>query len=132
MDLPIVDTTYTMNYYAEGFGIPILSCGTNASNDSVYSMKVYNAENTAIPQFNNFVDVTVFPNPSSQYVFFELTQNTEGSLYVFNLNGNLVEQVNFKTKNIIFDAAKLTPGLYLYQLVYKSGNQQRGKFQVLR
>lgn len=63
-------------------------------------------------------EAKVYPNPSHDRFVFELDVNQpEAQLYVYNLNGQLVDEVNVGLEGIIeYDATELQPGIYLYKI----------------
>ena len=132
MELPVVDTAITLNYWANGYGIPLLSVATNADRDSVFSLTVYNVENTAIQTIEDNFKVLVYPNPTNGLLNFDFAHTEQGVLSIFDELGKLVEEVVFSSKNITFDAAKLDAGFYIYRIQTQSGNNNKGKIQVLR
>ena len=63
-------------------------------------------------------EAKVYPNPSHDRFVFELDVNQPGAqLYVYNLNGQLVDEVNVGLEGIIdYDATEIQPGIYLYKI----------------
>lgn len=131
VDFPIVDTSYYINYYANEYGIPLINCRISENRDTVYSIKVYNVDNSSIPMLKNRFNVEIFPNPSSNIIIFEFEEHKKGVLSIFNIEGKLITDMDFNAKNIIFDAAKLNSGQYVYSIKTETNEHKRGKFQVL-
>ncbi|MCK5169674.1 MAG: T9SS type A sorting domain-containing protein, partial [Bacteroidales bacterium] len=69
---------------------------------------------------SNKASVNVFPNPSSDTFYFELTHEikSESQLYVYNNQGQLLEVVTSNSSELLeFNSSELPNGIYFYKLI---------------
>lgn len=66
--------------------------------------------------------VNVFPNPTKDYVTIDSKGNILKSILVFNVNGNLIQEVQVNQSSIRLDLSAFNKGLYYLQIVNE--NQQ--------
>lgn len=69
------------------------------------------------------VELSVFPNPVGQSAFFRLNvpATFEGKLHVWNGQGQLVSAQPFSGNQSEWDAVRVQPGLYFFQIVTQQG-----------
>jgi hypothetical protein len=81
------------------------------------------SEATAIFQPKNIPNLTIYPNPSSNYFILDLkTKNTEiEKIQIFDITGKLVQEVNINESITKIDAEIYTAGLYLIQAIKNDG-----------
>ncbi|HRW20370.1 MAG TPA: T9SS type A sorting domain-containing protein [Bacteroidales bacterium] len=132
IDFPIIDTSYYFNCYAKTYGTPLLHCAINQERSMIFSMRVYNDNNSSIPNYIDDFTVNLFPNPANNILNFYFDKPQKGVLSILNIEGKLMSEMEFNTKNIIFDAAKFDSGFYIYMIKTNTGKLNIGKFQVLR
>ncbi|HMQ46176.1 MAG TPA: T9SS type A sorting domain-containing protein [Saprospiraceae bacterium] len=79
------------------------------------------------------VQVKAYPNPSFDYVIFEIegrTNNRPIQFSLYNQQGQLVDAMQVREDQIIYNRRKLSAGLYLYQLQMEGKLVASGKLVV--
>lgn len=83
--------------------------------------------------------LSVWPNPSSEYVCFDInnfpTDFTSGKVTIFNLQGLVVEEVILSKLSRWFWFPKVSNGVYFYKLLLEAGHSShsyRGKVVIVR
>jgi hypothetical protein len=77
-------------------------------------------------------DLSVFPNPSNNYINFTTQNNNAISIEVYDLTGKKLETRNFNNGKVSFETSYLAPGIYIYSI--KDATKQtltNGKFSVI-
>lgn len=93
------------------------------------SMLHYSEHTVSDITSNSITDVQVYPNPASDYVYFELTDNsTSISLEVFDMQGRMVIDQEISGKQQV-SVSHLDKGLYVYKMK-NDGNLQSGKIMI--
>jgi len=67
---------------------------------------------------------TVYPNPATNKISIATKSNLQGEtfVYIFNMNGALLQQQKFESQNLIeMDVSALAKGIYLLQIQTKAG-----------
>jgi hypothetical protein len=99
---------------------------TNNSGGVEFNLPVYIDSTTGI---NDLIEskVHVVPTIGSELnAFFPTVQ--KGSIEMYNLNGQLVEQQDFNTDHKYLTLNTLTPGMYIYAIQTEKGINLSGKF----
>lgn len=81
---------------------------------------------------NTISDLSVFPNPSNNYINFTTQNNNASSIEVYDLTGKKLETRNFNNGKVSFETNYLAPGVYIYSI--KDATKQtltNGKFSVI-
>ena len=75
------------------------------------------------------INLTVFPNPSSDQINFQLSGEDHFlSIHLYRMDGKLVKKIeNFPSSNGISWLEKFASGAYVYQVRTSSGNSISGK-----
>ena len=78
--------------------------------------------------------VSVYPNPASSQINFEIKNGEANSIEVFDLYGNKIASLAVNKNNkITFSTQQLASGTYLYRSADATGKMLgRGKFDVIR
>ena len=99
------------------------------SNGTIYR---FERITTGIHQINTSSQVELFPNPCHDKAFIKLSAPIDqGTIELFNVEGQLVQQFDASGKNIIpLEISALRPGIYFYNLKQKGATISRGKFMV--
>ena len=80
-------------------------------------------------QGNSTTDIKIYPNPASEFIYFELTNNTTNStVEIFDVQGRMVLSQEISGKQQI-SVSHLDRGLYIYKLLQK-GKIQSGKIMI--
>jgi hypothetical protein len=105
-------------YYEIDFG--------TQNNNSSYTYYNYSIDGISSSENIPISIVNVFPNPSKDYLIFELPKNEETNLSIFNANGLLQSKHNIKETSKI-DVSLFKSGIYFY-IIEQQGKQQIGQF----
>jgi len=86
------------------------------------------------------VDVTIFPNPVTDYALISVSSSIKGAgeilFELFDITGNLImskklSELNVLGENIFkFEKSNLLPGTYLYRITQDSGASNQGRLVV--
>jgi hypothetical protein len=76
---------------------------------------------------NNF---TVYPNPASEKITFEMNGGEEASIKIFNSMGAIVHQSNINSSRKEIDVRNFSSGIYFYHLTNEEGIFSSGKIIV--
>ncbi len=120
--------------FAQGF-LGDLSVGVQVNdgenNSNIFQLIITVEPGLGVPLISrNFVG-RVYPNPSSDYVIFELTGNNPGHLEIRDLSGKvkILRKLEQGTGDYRLDISGLAPGIYIYK-VYNDKEYQVGKLLV--
>ena len=78
------------------------------------------------------VDISVFPNPATEVVTFNLQNaGTVRTITLYDIAGKTVEVLaNITTDKVTFNTAALGSGLYVYSITLANGKTQHGKLLI--
>ena len=80
---------------------------------------------TSVSESSIETAVSVFPNPFSTQVAFNLREEVnDASLFIYDLSGKEVNQINFSGKQIIVQRENFSLGTYLYKIISEGKNIQ--------
>ena len=77
--------------------------------------------------------VSVFPNPSSDIVFFDLNNQSPSihTLTITNMDGKLIQETTFTNSSYQFHKGDLPNGTYLFRLINEKGQVENGLFVLI-
>lgn len=133
VELPMLDSTYSIHYWAYSLSIPLVSIQVSPDRQTAYNVKYYNGEflgnkNTTMP-----VSWNVYPNPVTDIIYFKNASAHDAQIKIYSIDGKVVHNMDISSDIYIFDTRNLRDGLYLYEIVSQdSGARESGKFQVVR
>jgi hypothetical protein len=81
---------------------------------------------TGIESFNNDSFSSIFPNPFSTQLHFQVADNTQATVFLFDLFGRQILQQQFTTSTTI-NTEQLASGAYIYQLRNDKGVVRNGE-----
>ena len=83
-----------------------------------------------VKEIENNYDVSVFPNPANEKLFFHSAFNEIESISVFNSNAQEIQLkiISIENGDVQVDVSTLTRGNYFYRVIGKNGNEKKGKF----
>ncbi|ALO14894.1 hypothetical protein L21SP5_01239 [Salinivirga cyanobacteriivorans] len=91
----------------------------------------FNAEGDMLVGNNEEVSMQrkhrAYPNPGTNYLNVEIPEVSAAKLYVYNLQGKMVQKGSFRKKYRLNTSAMQT-GIYIYKIVSNSGNIYSGKW----
>ncbi|ALO14896.1 hypothetical protein L21SP5_01241 [Salinivirga cyanobacteriivorans] len=106
----------------------------NVSNQPDYSDAVifkFNAEGDMLVGNNEEVSMQrkhrAYPNPGTNYLNVEIPEVSAAKLYVYNLQGKMLQMTSFRKKHRLNTSA-MPNGIYIYKIVSNSGNIYSGKW----
>ena len=81
--------------------------------------------------------MSVYPNPANNIITIQLNLakplNWSGELYIFDTNGNMVENrmIQFTNEQLVFNTRSWTNGQYVYQVVTPGSEKLSGVFEII-
>ncbi len=89
---------------------------------------------SGITEQNNFVNVTIFPNPIKTTAIININSNLKlnhAELKITDIMGRSVKTINdIQANEILFDRDKLSNGIYFYQLIQGENILSNGKLVI--
>ncbi|MES2680693.1 MAG: T9SS type A sorting domain-containing protein [Bacteroidota bacterium] len=77
------------------------------------------------------IEMSVYPNPSSGYVYFSTENQSPKDVLVYDVTGKLVEKQSFVNGKIKLDVSTFNNGLYIYSVINNNGETLKsGKVAV--
>ncbi|MBL4658294.1 MAG: PKD domain-containing protein, partial [Flavobacteriales bacterium] len=77
------------------------------------------------------IEVSVYPNPAVDLINFEMTDFVRGILYIYDIAGRIIQDIDITEKLTEVSTAELGSGLYFYQLLDTNGKKlDGGKFEI--
>jgi hypothetical protein len=118
MDLPMIDTTHTLNWWKSGYSLPLAQAETSQLEDTVFGL-TFNYNGLSSIQNNELAGFSIFPNPATSYVSVNLTDlNSEiSSLEIVNSLGTIQKQFTTNGEIFNFDVEDLPSGYYFVRLL---------------
>jgi len=116
MELPMMDTTYTLNWWTPQYKMPLVQAETNQDHSIITNLKFhYNGENSIQPLSLESIDV--YPNPATKLVKLSDLPNSGAKLIVINSQGKVEKQFSLYRKNITFACDQFARGWYMLQVL---------------
>ena len=132
VELPMVDSTYTINYWTKYLGIPMVSMKTSPDYLTAYSVALFDGEFTGISPVDSELWM-VYPNPANEMIYFKNLKQTPAHNRIFSIDGKLVADDDFNSDIFIFDAQNTNQGMYFYELWNEDElNKTSGKFLIVK
>ncbi|HOE04492.1 MAG TPA: T9SS type A sorting domain-containing protein [Bacteroidales bacterium] len=132
IELPMLDSTYSINFWAYSLGIPVVSIQVTPDRQTAKTVRLYNGESLAINPVQN-MSWSVFPNPANDVVTFRSNSSQPSNIKIYSVDGKIVLNDDFCSDIYIFDALKIPQGLYLYQISNNSDSVvETGRLEVIR
>jgi len=120
MDLPMLDTTYTLNWWTPQYKMPLVQAETNQDHTIVTNLKFhYNGENSV--QQLSLKSIEVHPNPATHQVNLTELPKSGASLIVINNQGKVEKRFSLTGKFITFACDQLASGWYMLQVLDQNG-----------
>ncbi len=119
MELPMIDTACTYEYWTKDNKSPLTEIELNTSFDSVHSVTYRYAYLSSVPQEFN-LNCNVYPNPVIDKVNFDVENYKECTLEIYSLDGKLIISDKFESQNYSLNTSNFAHGHYLYKLIDKS------------
>lgn len=76
------------------------------------------------------INIKVFPNPSSEFIFISSTENTLYELTILNLNSKLIHKGEYR-KDESINIQNLTPGTYIVTII-DNFNQKTNSYKIIK
>lgn len=127
-------TTYDWWTDDPNVGFPLVTMEVDGGGNiqSVTYLKTLPAP-TSVQELENGTNINVYPNPTSDFVNVVLDVELQGSIEIYNVNGQLIDSQQITQLNTTFDVSNQNNGVYLYILRGESGEMlSTGKFTVAR
>jgi hypothetical protein len=108
----------------------LMSC-VGQINSSLYIDNIYfEYENGLTESLLPIVKVTVYPNPSTDFVTFDFNREVKGELVIYNISGAQVGTINVSQSKVEYRNSDLSSGTYFYRLIDSNKILVSGKFIV--
>lgn len=78
---------------------------------------------------NNISNVTVFPNPTKEFLNFNFPSETQGMIILNDLKGKVINKKSFQAKDISMDVSTLATGTYFATVTV---NNSKKTFKVIK
>ena len=78
------------------------------------------------------INVNVFPNPTSQKITIQINNYQDlqsGELYLYNMNGQLLNQLNIRHTSVEIDLSGMPSGTYLLKLYM---NEYKNEWKIIK
>ncbi|MDA3909832.1 MAG: T9SS type A sorting domain-containing protein [Bacteroidales bacterium] len=116
MDLPMLDTTYTLNWWTPQYKTPLVQAETDQDHTIITDLKFhYNGENSIQPLALESIEV--YPNPATNQVKLSELPKSGASLIVINPQGKIEKRFSLTGKFITFACDQLASGWYMVQVL---------------
>lgn len=76
---------------------------------------------TFVEEIDNNVKVSVFPNPANTFARIQLSENMDGSVMVFDMNGRVVTHELFFGNGHVMNTSTWANGVYSYTILNQQG-----------
>ena len=73
---------------------------------------------------------TIYPNPASDVLNIQLTENSSTQLKLMSIDGKLIREQTTLNKNTQFNVSDLNPGIYLLEIKNNKGQRQLSKLMI--
>ncbi|HEY4798916.1 MAG TPA: T9SS type A sorting domain-containing protein, partial [Bacteroidia bacterium] len=129
------DSVWHFAWWAHNVGFSILEFDSTAADTlkNVDWLKVLPINN-AVNELSFINGVSVYPNPASANVNFEIKNSKASTIELYNLTGEKISTVDVKRmNNTSFNVENFAPGVYFYTAIDMEGIPfARGKINVVR
>ncbi len=128
------DTVVYYNWWTNqgGLGFPVVQIEANTAGNIKIVSWLKDVVNSS-KEVANFLSLSVFPNPASTWLTVELPEIFEGSLEVYDMNGQLSLTKKIQGQKEIIDLQSLAQGAHVIVLKNKKGQLQGfRRFEVLK
>jgi hypothetical protein len=116
--IPQLESSTTYGRYPNGTGSFIRMLPTFNAENSYTSLSV--EENNDL---TNKIEVSIYPNPTSDYVTVELYEAINSTIQIYTINGQLIKSLNFYQYTTV-DLQDFNNGIYLLNITDENGNQE--------
>lgn len=128
-----MDTTYDYNFWANGYGEQVASISFSEG-ETLYDVDWLDSTfanlTTSIATATASQTIEVFPNPATDKITIANVA-TESMLFVFDVNGKMVEKTVLKRNNTALNVTNYNNGVYFYTVAPLNGGvTTTGKFVV--
>lgn len=117
VQIPQLESSTTFGRYPNGTGGFIRMVPTYNSENNYTSVTV-----EELPEENLIFEVSVFPNPTHDFIYISCDKPLNCTGQIFELNGKLIQTFNFNS-NATVDLNDLTNGMYLVVINSEDGQQ---------
>lgn len=137
LTLNSITTNYT--FYVEAYPIPVLNISIN---ESYFNGELTDMTTTVTPllSYNGLlgidkpidqIELTMFPNPASDYITFDFDSEKMIDLRIINTSGKMVssQQISRNTK---VNVVELQPGIYIAQILLDGSYFTQRRFIIAR
>jgi hypothetical protein len=131
-----VETSYSFDWWTAdasvGFPIVSMEADMNGNALSVTYLKTLPTV-TGLAEGIDGSKVSVYPNPTSNYVNFVIESDNASIIEVYDVTGKLIDAQQIERLATTFDMSNSSAGMYMYILKDASGNMlHNGKFSVVK
>ena len=69
----------------------------------------------------DYQNISVYPNPASNYIYIQTTQRNSNNIFIFDMSGRMITSKVMKNNTEVFDISTLSKGLYILQVTNTEG-----------
>lgn len=97
--------------------------------DEINYIKSMKAVSESIQQLTE-ISLSVFPNPTTDFISFDLrlVDEDQASVVIYNLDGKKVFEGNFKANNSFLNTEDFKSGIYILNVTYSNGVKAKAQF----
>jgi hypothetical protein len=118
----------TYNYYTPSIKAALLTIAVKTVTSSLLpastqSVVTINKDYIVSLQekINAMVDLSVYPNPVSNFINFSTDNLSQKNILVYDITGKLVDKQNFNSGKLKLDVSSYNNGFYLYSILNNNG-----------
>lgn len=132
MELPMIDSIYSLNYWAKEYKYPLVELHLDSNFENVVQVNYRYCDKSFVDN-KKYMSHSVYPNPVVGELNFQLGGANNLTVNIYTQTGTFVDRVYSKSGHLKYDTSKLPSGNYVYQIEEKSGKAvATGNFVVLK
>ncbi len=116
MDLPMIDTTISYEYWTKEMKSPLAIVELNTNYDSVKNVTFRYAYLSSVPQLSK-INHQVYPNPASESINVFVEKYTDCKVEIFSADGRKVIELDLESDITVVDLDALSSGNYIYRII---------------
>ena len=123
--------TIRVRWFPLSSGIVMVECDYKSvcyASDTMHVVIGYTGMNRQMSR-----DISVSPNPASDFITFELNGIEEYNIQLYDLTGKTIYNSDFKASRFKLDLSEVEAGFYLYSITDKNSlSNSRGKIMIIK
>ncbi len=112
--------TTSHKYDAAGtYKVKLIASNGTISDSSVQYVVIN--DNIGFIKTIDYQNITVYPNPASNYIYIQTTQRNSNNIFIYDMSGRIITSKVMKNNTEAFDISALSKGLYILQVTNTEG-----------